>query len=91
MKAHMDWSNGVQDIGGQTCGRHPPPPIHAAGNSDNIIPRHLYKNRHLDGQTIFNKKIMNIYEMCIFHNLLGNVPPMSLILVLLVFQLNTIP
>ena len=27
MKAHMDWSNGVQDKGGQTCG--------------NIIPRHI--------------------------------------------------
>ena len=45
----MDWSNGVQDKGGQTCGRHPParpsarPPAGppAAGHSDNIIPRHL--------------------------------------------------
>ena len=34
MKAHMDWSNGVQDKGGQTCGRHP-----HAGRSDNIIRR----------------------------------------------------
>ena len=32
----MDWSNGVQDKGGQTCGRHP-----LGGHSDNIRPRHL--------------------------------------------------
>ena len=41
MKAHMDWSNGVQDKGGQTCGRHPPTRLPAAGHSDYIIPRHL--------------------------------------------------